>query len=154
MKRFAGIDISSERHVVAVVDEHGAVMVKPSPFGEEAAGYRRLIELLGSPQGCLIAMEATGHYWRNLFAYLVSEGFHGGVAQPGAYPTLRRGRTGTHQDRCDRCVASRASRLRNILQPAKWPRKASTNCARWCACATGCCRTSATGCANFIASWI
>jgi len=28
MKRFAGIDIGSERHVVAVVDEHGAVMFK------------------------------------------------------------------------------------------------------------------------------
>src|ERR1700737_2547478 len=37
MKRFAGIDIGSERHVVAVVDEHGAVVGKPSPFGEEAA---------------------------------------------------------------------------------------------------------------------
>ena len=75
MKRFAGIDIGSERHVVAVVDEHGTVMVKPSPFGEEAAGYRRLVELLGSPEDCLIAMEATGHYWRNLFAYLVTKCF-------------------------------------------------------------------------------
>ncbi len=37
MKRFAGIDIGSERHVVAVLDEHGAVMIKTSPFGEEAA---------------------------------------------------------------------------------------------------------------------
>jgi len=74
MKRFAGIDIGSERHVVAVVDEHGTVLVKPSPFGEEAAGYRRVAELLGSPEDCLIAMEATGHYWRNLFAYLVTEG--------------------------------------------------------------------------------
>jgi hypothetical protein len=48
MKRFAGIDIGSERHVVAVVDEHLAVLVKPTPFGEEAAGYQRLVELLGS----------------------------------------------------------------------------------------------------------
>ena len=56
MKRFAGIDIGSERHVVAVVDEHGTVLVKPSPFGEEAAGYRRVAELLGSPEDCLIAM--------------------------------------------------------------------------------------------------
>ena len=35
MKRFAGIDIGSERHVVAVVDEHLAVLVKPTPFGEK-----------------------------------------------------------------------------------------------------------------------
>ena len=82
MKRFAGIDIGSERHVVAVVDEHGTVMVKPSPFGEEAAGYRRVAELLGSPEDCLIAMEATGHYWRNLFAYLVTEGFTVALLNP------------------------------------------------------------------------
>ena len=82
MKRFAGIDIGSERHVVAVVDEHGAVLLKPTPFGEEAAGYQRLMELLGSPQGCLVAMEATGHYWRNLFAYLVAEGFTVALLNP------------------------------------------------------------------------
>jgi len=82
MKRFAGVDIGSERHVVAVVDEHGAVLLKPTPFGEEAAGYRRLAELLGSPQGCLVAMEATGHYWRNLFAYLVAESFTVALLNP------------------------------------------------------------------------
>jgi hypothetical protein len=38
MKRFAGIDIGSERHVVAVVDDHRAVLIKPKPFGEDAAG--------------------------------------------------------------------------------------------------------------------
>jgi transposase len=82
MKRFAGIDIGSERHVVAVVDEQLAVLVKPTAFGEEAAGYQRLVELLGSPQDCLVAMEATGHYWRNLFAYLVSEGFSVALLNP------------------------------------------------------------------------
>jgi len=30
----------------------------------------------------LIAMEATGHYWRNLFAYLVSEGFTVALLNP------------------------------------------------------------------------
>ena len=82
MKRFAGIDIGSERHVVAVVDEHRGVLVKATPFGEEAAGYQRLVELLGSPQDCLVAMEATGHYWRNLFAYLVSAGFSVALLNP------------------------------------------------------------------------
>jgi hypothetical protein len=47
MKRIAEIDIGSERHVVAVVDEQLAVLVKPTPFGEEAAGYQRLVELSG-----------------------------------------------------------------------------------------------------------
>ena len=37
--RFAGIDIAGEVHVVAVVDETGAVLVKPTPVAEDAAGY-------------------------------------------------------------------------------------------------------------------
>jgi transposase len=82
MKRFAGIDIGSERHVVAVVDEHRGVLVRPTPFREEAAGYQQLMKLLGSPQDCLVAMEATGHYWRNLFACLVSEGFTVALLNP------------------------------------------------------------------------
>lgn len=45
--RFAGIDIGAERHVVAVVDEVGGELVKATPFGEEAAGYAKLLELLG-----------------------------------------------------------------------------------------------------------
>jgi transposase len=80
--RFAGIDIGSERHVVALVDETGAALEKPVSFGEEAAGYRRLRELLGDPADCLVAMEATGHYWRNLFAFLVAEGFTIALVNP------------------------------------------------------------------------
>ncbi len=36
--RFAGIDIGGERHAVAVVNEGGAVVVKSTFFGEDAAG--------------------------------------------------------------------------------------------------------------------
>lgn len=73
--RFAGIDIASETHVVAVVDEDSQPLVGPTSFREDAAGYARLRELLGSPQDVLIAMEATGHYWQNLFTFLTAEGF-------------------------------------------------------------------------------
>ena len=60
--RFAGIDIGGEHHAVAVVNEGGAVLVKLTFFGEEAAGY----ELGPGPAGrsrdhCLVAMEATGY---------------------------------------------------------------------------------------------
>jgi transposase len=44
--RLVGIDIGSERHVVAVVNEEGTVTQRPVSFGEEAAGYRPLRELL------------------------------------------------------------------------------------------------------------
>jgi transposase len=67
--RFAGIDIAAESHVVAVVDEGGQRLGKPVTFQEDAHGYRRLREVLGTPQDLFVAMEATGHYWQNVFAF-------------------------------------------------------------------------------------
>ena len=80
--RFAGIDIGSERHVVAIVDQSGAVVLKATPIMEDATGYKRLLELLGNASDCLVAMEATGHYWRNLFAALVTAGFKIALINP------------------------------------------------------------------------
>ena len=81
----AGIDIGAELHHVAMVDEAEAVVVKATSFAEDAAGYQKLFELLGRagarggadlplapasapPERTLVVMEATGHYWQNLFA--------------------------------------------------------------------------------------
>src|SRR5262249_31054664 len=44
--RFAGIDIASETHVVAIVDERGEVVCKATSFAEDAAGYDRFVALL------------------------------------------------------------------------------------------------------------
>lgn len=73
--RFVGIDIAAEEHVVAIVDESGAIVLKPAKFAEDAAGYEKLRGLLGAPDDVLVAMEATGHYWQNLFAALAADGF-------------------------------------------------------------------------------
>lgn len=72
--RFAGVDIAAEKHFVAVVDEGGDVVVKPTAFSEDASGYARVLEMLGPAGEVLVAMEATGHYWRNLFAALAAAG--------------------------------------------------------------------------------
>jgi transposase len=80
--RFAGIDIGGERHAVAVVNDDGALLVRSALFGEEAAGYQRLRELLGDPDDCLVTIEATGHYWRNLFTFLIGQGFKVALLNP------------------------------------------------------------------------
>ncbi len=72
--RFAGIDIASETHVIAVVNAEGGVELKATSFTEDAAGYQKVLALLGTPGEVLIAMEATGHYWKNLFAVLAATG--------------------------------------------------------------------------------
>jgi len=80
--RFVGIDIAAETHVVAAVNEAGEMIFKPTAFTEDADGYRRLRELLGPPAATLVAMEATGHYWRNVFAVLAAEGFEVALLNP------------------------------------------------------------------------
>lgn len=80
--RFVGIDVAAERHVVAVVDDREAVLLKPTAFTEDAEGYQKLLSLLGPPPDTLVAMEATGHYWKNLFAALVAAGFAVALLNP------------------------------------------------------------------------
>lgn len=80
--RFAGIDIASETHVVAVVGDSSEMMVKPISFAEDAVGYQKLFAVLGSPGDLLVAMEATGHYWKNLFAALAASGFAVALLNP------------------------------------------------------------------------
>ncbi len=73
--RFAGIDVGAERHMVAIVGEQGEVLCRSSPFAEDASGYAHLFELLAPPEDCRLALEATGHYWRNLFVALLAKGY-------------------------------------------------------------------------------
>lgn len=80
--RYVGIDIAAETHMVAVVNREGEVILKPTTFTEDAAGYRKLRELLISPAETLVAMEATGHYWQNVFAVLAAEGFEIALINP------------------------------------------------------------------------
>lgn len=80
--RFVGIDIAAERHTLAAVDEAGAVVLQPTSITEDAAGYIKLLELLAAPVDTLVVLEATGHYWKNLFAALATAGFAIAVLNP------------------------------------------------------------------------
>ncbi len=73
--RYAGIDIGSEKHVVAIVNGESAVLVKSTTITEDQDGYTKLGEALEHPDDMLIVMEATGHYWQNLFFWLADHGF-------------------------------------------------------------------------------
>jgi len=80
--RFIGIDIGAENHFVAILDEMGVTTRKVTSFTESAEGYAKLRELIGAPEDALIAMEATGHYWQNIFAFLAAEGFQVALLNP------------------------------------------------------------------------
>lgn len=80
--RFAGIDVGSRAHVVAIVDEAGSVLVRPTAFAEDASGYARLFSVLADPTDLLVAMEATGHYGRNLLSAITGRGFRAALVNP------------------------------------------------------------------------
>jgi transposase len=82
MQRYVGVDVASERHVVVAVDADGQVVLKATAFGEDAAGYGKLFGLLGTAEEVLVLMEATGHYWKNLFAALAAHGFAVALVNP------------------------------------------------------------------------
>ncbi|HZY05537.1 MAG TPA: transposase, partial [Anaeromyxobacteraceae bacterium] len=67
---------------MAVLDEQREVVVKATAFTEDAAGHGKLLELLGPPSDLLVAMEATGHYWQNLFAALAAAGYAVALLNP------------------------------------------------------------------------
>lgn len=73
--RLIEIAVAATRHVVAGVDETSAVLLKPTPFTEDAEGYQKLLQLLGPATETFVAMEATDHYWKTLFATRVAHGF-------------------------------------------------------------------------------
>ena len=78
---FAGIDVASERHMLARLDARGVPLGKPVPIAEDREGYDALLRLLGPPP-VLVAMEATGHYWKNLYAVLAAAGHHVALLNP------------------------------------------------------------------------
>jgi transposase len=81
--KYAGIDIASEKHFVAVVDDASMVLEKATGFTEDTDGYLKLFRLLGPAEEiALVAMEATGHYWKNLFAALAAKGYHVALLNP------------------------------------------------------------------------
>jgi len=80
--RFVGIDVASEQHMVASVDEASRVVLRATPFTEDAEGYDKLFDRLGAAADTLVAMEATGHYWKNLFAALAAHGFAVALLNP------------------------------------------------------------------------
>jgi transposase len=112
---FAGIDIASERHVLARLDRDGAPVGRPMPIGEDRAGYDALLEALGKPPAH-VAMEATGHYWKNLFAVLVAAGHEVALINP--FVARRFQEAGLERTKTDAIDAMGLARLAFEKRPA------------------------------------
>ncbi len=96
-----GIDIGRKRHAAAGVRPNGERTAK-TMFTNDRRGIDRveslLLKPLGGPDGVLVAMEATGHYWKATCHELMRRGYDPVVINPiqtkGAFRSrIRRAKT-------------------------------------------------------------
>lgn len=87
---YVGIDISKNKHDIAILNQDKERVCKPFEIKENRQGYTELIhtfdwlEAKYQTQKFLIGMEATGDYWKNLYHFLCnhSKEYHITVINP------------------------------------------------------------------------
>lgn len=104
---YAGVDIAKMDHVIGAVDEAGAEAAKPMKFKNSEAGFERCIAWLesvaDSEDEVFVGMEATGHYWKACFAYLMAAGYKVCAVNPMQVHAMRKLKSlaGVKNDRID-----------------------------------------------------
>jgi transposase len=90
---FVGIDIAKNSHEACVIDLSGKVVVKPLQFQNSVKGFTKLTNALFEVSSNIsdfeIGMEATGHYWINLYCKLIELDFNVHVINPVQSDALR-----------------------------------------------------------------
>lgn len=83
---FCGIDIAKYKHEATVIDESGKALLDSISFSNTKEGCEKLLSLferLNISQGeLLIGMEATGHYWLSVHAFLLEQEYEVKVINP------------------------------------------------------------------------
>ena len=114
---YAGVDIAKVDHVIGAVDESGSEVCRTMSFKNSAPGFERceawLEGVAGAPEDVLVGMEATGHYWMALYAFLTSRGYAVAVIDPLQVRAVRglKGMGGVKNDRVDAVLIAGAMRI-------------------------------------------
>lgn len=117
MTIYAGVDVAKADHVIGAVDDRGEEQGKRMPFKNSAAGFERceawLEGVAEGPSDVLVGMEATGHYWMALYAFLVSKGYQVAVIDPVQVRAVRRlkGLDKVKNDRVDAALIAETLRI-------------------------------------------
>ena len=90
---FVGIDIAKNTHEATIIDDHGNTFFKPFKFKNSVVGFEKLLVSLNNLSPTVtdfeFGMEATGHYWLNLYTKLVESGYSVHVINPVQSDALR-----------------------------------------------------------------
>ncbi len=76
-----GIDIGKSFHVAAIMEDTGKFRVPSHKFENSKEGFQSFIQKVQETAGkdkshtIRIALEATGHYWMNLYSFLKEQGY-------------------------------------------------------------------------------
>ena len=114
---YAGVDVAKADHVIGAVDDRGEEQGKRMPFKNSAAGFERceawLEGVAEGPGDALVGMEATGHYWMALYAFLVSKGYQVAVIDPVQVRAVRKlkGLDKVKNDRVDAALIAETLRI-------------------------------------------
>ena len=89
-----GIDIAKKTHVAAITDDIGKCIGKAFKVSNSVEGFNTLLQKLAEISTDIsqfvFGMEATGHYWLNLYTWLGDKGFTIHVINPLQSDALRR----------------------------------------------------------------
>ena len=79
MRCCIGIDLAKFKHSAAVIGEGGARLLRDFEFGNDGEGFSallgKLVEVGATCDSSAVCLEATGHYGRNLIAFLEAHGY-------------------------------------------------------------------------------
>ena len=83
---YIGIDIAKHNHEVSIIDDNGKALGKSFSISNSQKGVDKFNTYLDcfniTSENCVIGMESTGHYWINLFSFLVNLKFNVFVINP------------------------------------------------------------------------
>jgi len=83
---YVGIDIAKQNHEASIIDAEGKLLSASLTFSNAEQGCQKLIAMLerfrAVKENTVIGMEATGHYWLNIYSYLLELGYNLKVINP------------------------------------------------------------------------
>jgi transposase len=96
MAVYVGIDVGRVFHVYSIVDGDGKKL-SSGKIETSQTGLSELASVLAQYDVALVGMEATGHYWKNLYQRLCMRGYTCSVLNPMTTKYFRRMTLGKHK---------------------------------------------------------
>ena len=121
---YIGIDIGKRQHVCAVINTEGKTVIKPFSFANTADGFSMLMSklenVLNDTDSCVFGMEATGHYWLNLYERLLQKNVSINVFNPIQVKAFRnQGIRGSKSDTIDAVLIAKVMHFGQSVQTKK-----------------------------------